>query len=250
VGVFFCFCFCFFFLFFLAGFWPSSKGQQLSTVLSDFVLCLVSLFCAYYLYTSGSELTTYTFQTACLGFLAIAVASFVGCIRFSGLGPHKVFVTLHDGASSVATLLGVPLIAVAVLYAGEANIPRFRFHQILPVVPAAAVALVTRGYAEKIGSLPSILGTLVIVVKAIALLFAFEVSRVIQVSALLLSGVVCLVVSGEYLKKKGRFVGGMRGVDVFHYVLAAALVLFMFGIVSALPLGQRKLILLRWIFRR
>jgi hypothetical protein len=176
-----------------------------------------------------------------IGFGVTGVAALAGCFRFAGI---DVVVRVHDVLTSLATLLGLPLIAAGVLLAGEIHLSSHRLNGLIPLVLMLTIMAGRLGYIAKVAMPLSQLAGALIALKGIFMLFHSFYGGV-----LLLTGVASAVFAGNYAtprRKNKKFGPFLLGVDLFHYLYALALVLFGYGIVQ-LTVEAPQPVLMYWV---
>ncbi len=217
-----------------------------STALSDAVLVACALWGCWVLCNNqyfAPYYARYSLLVPVVGLIITALAALVGSLRFAGLA---FLAPAHETLTAVATATGVPLIAVGALLASEMHLSSHRFNSILPMGVAAISAVSVRGFGAHLGMPLATAGGVAIAAKALAM-----VGRSIPAAALLLVGVATAVFAGRFVKpdKRDKRHGSLQmlGVDVFHYLFAAALLCFAYGISAATDsVHPPRLLLLAW----
>jgi len=186
------------------------KQAQRFTALSEAVVALACVGAGALVIGSGA---TTPKQVAVGGFALVMIAAMVGVARFAGLGNVRA---VHEVLSAQARAVGLVLLALAAWC----------------------------GPAAEAGQAHLLLGTSALAVASFWVVFlafprqrgAVEMGMVIVGSSLLLVHTVCGVrcylgmaltvwAVAILVDRSGRTVVGLRAVDVYHYLIAAALLL-------------------------
>jgi hypothetical protein len=147
---------------------PLPPGQW-STVLSDLALVLACVWAIVRLWNHPVQDARSSLIVAMLGFGFTGLAAACGCFRFAGVG---VFLPLHEFTTMLAKLLGLPLIAVGVVMAGEMFLSAYRLNSVIPFGLIATTLVVRGGFGEKLGMPLSSAAGLMIAVKSVAWMFS------------------------------------------------------------------------------
>lgn len=180
---------------------------QLSTALSDGTLMLAAFAACLWLRARGERYTS-------TGFLLIGCAAFIGTVRFS-INPELD--ELHGFVSALATCTGLPLIGVQYL----ATCLRWPGPDGRMITMGASVV----GFAAFGLAFPvPLYGTLVGALSMIAVIAGAArcVPHHPRRAAAAIGGALAFVLAGLVIGTEGTL-GPMLRVDVFHYVLIAAI---------------------------
>ncbi len=202
---------------------------MLSTAISDAILCLSSSFSVFLMAQRGniSELQRPAALGAMLGFLAFALASFFGTLRF-GLGDQ--WLDVHSLFNQAATYMALPLIAMAFLCLTLPwQLSRPGWGRVLLALMVAFELIRRFEWLESYRLLLGGTSLLIIALAAIRLM-----SGQSKIALLALTGVLSSATAGLIIGTQGSIYGWLR-VDFFLYLLA----------LSNLCLGSALFLLLR-----
>lgn len=191
-----------------------TEGMQLSTVVSDGLLALVTTACAARLISRRD--TNRTFAAACLFFIALAAA--FGAARYGGAD----VVRYHEALSWTARVIAVPMLgAVFLVSTFGRRLPRYGWYGISALFGAAGYLL-----PRELGVVPGAVGML---------LFLIGAARVWREDArsaqLVVVGVALTLLAGLVVGTNGAY-GPVPRVDVFHALLMGANVAFTVAIAA------------------
>ncbi|MBL8018068.1 MAG: hypothetical protein JNM27_00260 [Leptospirales bacterium] len=180
--------------------------MQLSTVLSDGVLAVVSFWAAWIVYNAG-------LRPGAIAFLLTGAAAFAGVLRFS---VFPGIVPVHSTLSAMAGQVGIPLLGLSFAHA-VFRVPVTTLQLEAAGVALLAVCLVNRFvfpipfYATVIGGI----GALIIIVAGVR-------SMVSVAGVLAIGGAIVLIVAGLAIGSSGE-IWKLRRVDLYHYALAISM---------------------------
>lgn len=180
--------------------------MQLSTVLSDAVLALVSFWAAWIVYNAG-------LRPGAIAFLLTGAAAFAGVLRFSVL---PQILPVHSMLSAMAGQVGVPLLGLSFAHAV------FRFPATSLQVEAAGVALLAVFLVNRFLFPIPLYATVIGGIGALIILVAGARSMVSIAGALAMGGAIVLVVAGLVIGSSGE-IWKFRRVDLYHYALTISM---------------------------
>ncbi|MBM9502592.1 hypothetical protein JWG44_20260 [Leptospira sp. 201903071] len=184
--------------------------MQLSTVFSDFILCIVSIFTALQLKNSIS----YSKSAGFLGFLLIGIPAGLGSIHFFGI---TFLDPIYRFMVGVAGFVGVPLIGTGFFHLG---IRKLEKKLLYPIAGILLLVYVLFTYVLVFPLLSTVLGGVAMGIAIFACIR--KNSGATKVPAMYgILGAILFILAGLVIGTTGSR-GPILNVDIFHIVLAIA----------------------------
>ncbi|EMJ91921.1 DUF6962 family protein [Leptospira alstonii] len=184
--------------------------MQLSTVFSDFILSLVSVFAAIQIRNAAS----YSRTSGFVGFLTIGISAGLGTIHFFGI---ELLDPIYRFCVGLASFVGVPLIGIGFFHIGIKKLERNTFY---PIAGVLLILYVIFGYVFPFPLLSTVLGGAAMVTAILVCIR--KNSGTTKVAALYgILGAILFILAGLAIGTTGSR-GPILNVDIFHIVLAVA----------------------------
>ncbi|WP_017852877.1 DUF6962 family protein [Leptospira interrogans serovar Szwajizak] len=184
--------------------------MQLTTVFSDFILSLVSIFVAIQIKNE----TSYSRSAGFIGFLAIGISAGLGTIHFLGI---EVLDPIYRFAVGFASFVGVPLIGTGFFHIG---IKKLKKNNLYPVGGVLLSFYLIFGYIFPLPIVSTVLGGFSMI--TVILVCIRKNSGENKVPALYgILGAILFILAGLVIGTSGSR-GPVLNVDIFHVVLAVA----------------------------
>ncbi|TGM52905.1 hypothetical protein [Leptospira adleri] len=184
--------------------------MQLSTVFSDFILCIVSVFTALQLKNS----TSYSKSAGFLGFLLIGIPAGFGTVHFLGI---TFLDPIYRFTVELAGFVGVPLIGTGFFHLG---IRKLEKNLLYPIAGVLFLIYIIFTYVAVFPLLSTALGGIAMGVAIFACIR--KNSGTTKVPALYgILGAILFILAGLVIGTTGSR-GPILNVDIFHIVLSVA----------------------------
>ncbi|XDD51020.1 hypothetical protein AB3N59_04360 [Leptospira sp. WS92.C1] len=184
--------------------------MQLSTVFSDLILSVVSIFVALQIRNSSS----YPRSAGFLGFFVIGISAGLGTIHFLGIG---ILDPVYRFAVGLSGFVGVPLIGTAFYHLG---IKKLEKKSLYPIAGILFLIYIAFAYVIPFPLLSTILGGLAMATAIFACIRKNSGGN--KVAALYgILGAILFILAGLVIGTTGSR-GPILNVDLFHIVLAVA----------------------------
>lgn len=184
--------------------------MQLSTVFSDFILSLVSIFVAIQIRNG----TSYSKSAGFIGFLTIGISAGLGTIHFLGI---EVLDPIYRFAVNLASFAGVPLLGTGFFHIG---IKKLKKKYLYPVGGVLLFLDLIFGYVFPLPILSTALGGISMITAILVCIRKNSGEN--KVPALYgILGAILFILAGLVIGTTGSR-GPILNVDIFHIVLAVA----------------------------
>ncbi|AAS71580.1 hypothetical protein RBB68_15235 [Leptospira interrogans] len=184
--------------------------MQLTTVFSDFILSLVSIFVAIQIKNE----TSYSKSAGFIGFLAIGISAGLGTIHFLGI---EVLDPIYRFAVGFASFVGVPLIGTGFFHIG---IKKLKKNNLYPVGGVLLSFYLIFGYIFPLPIVSTVLGGISMITAILVCIRKNSGEN--KVPALYgILGAILFILAGLVIGTSGSR-GPVLNVDIFHVVLAVA----------------------------
>jgi len=187
--------------------------MQFTTVISDLILCVASIFMVMQLNRSSS----FAKKAGTYGFFIIGTSAGLGSIHFWGITTLDPVYHFFVGLSNY---VGVPLIGIGYFHIG---INKIKEPMLLPIFGVLFLVYIVFGYFVSFPLLATILGGLAMGVVIIASIR--NLSGGTKDAAMFgISGAILFILAGLVIGTTGA-IGPILKVDIFHVTLALAVYL-------------------------
>ena len=191
-----------------------------SIIISDGVLSSVAFYIAFQLFRSKQSFA----KVAATGILIIGLTSFIGFINHFGVHEAAPFGKFFGGLSN---FLGVPLIglAFAMLVLKNKKLSSLLISLFLTIY-------IVFTYFYSLPTFPMILGSISMIT-----IIAVSISKIRENSTFSTVGIIgatLIIIAGLVIGTEGK-IGSFLRLDLYHYMIAGALVCFGNGLVTISP---------------